>query len=167
MRDLSAFSYWDQMSRAPVGSLCTNVISRGIVVLTQAFGCVGGKSQREQKAGVVFLAVARAGRADGEEVWQERALAAGMPSPGPRSWQWESSSAVAPSRARSQQQNHLQCHPAQPGPAGSDGGDGRGEGFAACQRWEERVGHGAWSIVAGKYILGIISIKIILKKCSF
>lgn len=29
MHDLSVFEYWDQMSCAPVGSLCTNVLSGG------------------------------------------------------------------------------------------------------------------------------------------
>lgn len=45
MHDLSVFRYWDQMSCALVGSLCPNVISWGIVMLTQAFGWVGGKPQ--------------------------------------------------------------------------------------------------------------------------
>lgn len=48
MHDLSVFRYWDQMSCAPVVSLCTNGISWGIAMLTQAFGWVGGKSQGDK-----------------------------------------------------------------------------------------------------------------------
>lgn len=81
-----------------------------------------GLSGREipwgQKAGIVFLVVARADQTAGEELWQEQSLAARMPSHGPCSCWWESSSMSSPRRARIQLQNHCQCHPAQPGSVG-------------------------------------------------
>jgi len=86
MHDLSVFEYWDQMSCAPVSSLCTNVLSGGSC--TDSGARLSGREVPQRTEWGSFLLSAGAGGMDWEELWQEPALPPEHCSGSSCSWQW-------------------------------------------------------------------------------
>lgn len=143
---------------APVVSLCTNGISWGIAMLTQAFGWVGGKSQKDRKWDCFSSCSScwtngwRGGVAEAIHGSQDALT-------WPCSWQWESSLTSFLPRASSQQQNHSLCQPADLAPHRDDGKAERSQkrrGLATCQPKEGHVGQEAKNIMTDKQVLCVL-----------